>query len=72
METLFDLAAKNAERQISGDRLRTEKAKKEDVAFLHSQRNASKLQMSGCPLWITNQEKNGKENVKESKLKISK
>jgi len=46
LETLFDLAAENAEQQISGDRLRTEKARKEDVAFLHDQRNARKMQMS--------------------------
>ena len=32
---LLDLAVKIAEQQISGDRLRTEKAKMEDVAFLH-------------------------------------
>ena len=43
LETLFDLAAKNAEKQIVGDRLRTEKAKKEDVAFLHDQGNARKM-----------------------------
>ena len=44
-KTLCDLAAKNAE-QISGDRLGTENAKKEDVAILHDQRNARKMQMS--------------------------
>ena len=40
LEALFDLAAKNAAQQISGNRLRIEKAKKEDVAFLYDQRNA--------------------------------
>ena len=69
LETLLDLAAKSAEKKISGDRLRIEKAEKKDVGFLHDQRNAPSCK---CPLWIMNQEKNGKENVKESKLKISK
>ena len=33
LETLFDLASKNAEQLISGDRPRTEKTKQEDVGF---------------------------------------
>ena len=45
-QTLFDLPAKNAEQKIFGDRPETEKAKKENVAFLHEQRNARKMQMS--------------------------
>ena len=46
LETLFDLVAKKAEQQISGDCLRTKKAK-EDVASLHDQRkNAHKMQIS--------------------------
>ena len=46
LKTIFDLAAKNAEQQISGDRPTTEKSKNESVAFLHDQRNARKIQMS--------------------------
>ena len=46
LKTLIDIAAKNVEQQISGDRQRIEKAKKEDVAFLHDPRNASKMQIS--------------------------
>ena len=69
LDTIFDLAAKNAEQQISGDRIRTEKAKKEEVSFLHDQRNAHKTQMSILDI---DREKNAKENVKDSKLKISK
>ena len=46
METLFDLAAENAEKQISSDRLRPKKARKEDVDFLHDQKKARKMQMS--------------------------
>ena len=42
LELLFDLVAKNAQQQISGDHLRTEK----DVTFLHDYRNARKMQMS--------------------------
>ena len=45
LETLFDRAAKNAERHIPGDHLRTENAEKEDVFFLRNQRNARKMQM---------------------------
>ena len=45
LETLFDLAAKKAEPHISGNRLRIEKAKKEDLAFLRDQRNARKKQI---------------------------
>ena len=45
-ETLFNLDAKNAEQQLSGDRLSTEKARKEDVAFSLDLRNARKMQMS--------------------------
>ena len=45
MQPLFDLAAKNVEQQIFVDRLRTENAKKKDVAFLHDQRNAPKMPM---------------------------
>ena len=45
LDTLFDLPAKNVEEQISDDCLRIEKAKKEDVAFLHDQRNACKMKM---------------------------
>ena len=40
LETLFDLAFKNAEQQISGDRL---ELKKGDMFFLHDQRNARKI-----------------------------
>ena len=43
---IFDLAAKNAEQQLSGGRVRTKKAEKEYVAFLHDHRNARKMQMS--------------------------
>ena len=46
METLFDLAAENVEQQISSDCLRSKKARKEDVDFLHDQKNARKTQMS--------------------------
>ena len=46
METLVDFTAKIAEQQISGDRLKTEKAKKGDVAFLRDQANPYKMQMS--------------------------
>ena len=46
METLVDFTTKIAEQQKSGDRLKTEKAKKGDVAFLHDQTNAYKMQMS--------------------------
>ena len=46
LKTLCDRAAKNAEQQISGDCLRTEKAKKEDVGFLLDQRNARQMQMA--------------------------
>ena len=43
LETVFDLAFTNAEQQFSGDRLRTVKAEKEDVAFLHDRSNAGKM-----------------------------
>ena len=60
LETLFDLAAENAEQQISSDYLRTKQARKEDVDFLHDQKMLVKCK---CPLWIMSQEQNGKENV---------
>ena len=68
METLFDLVAKNAEQQISGDRLRIEKAKKEDVTFLNDQRNGHKMQMST----LDHESRENWQYIKESKLKISK
>ena len=43
---MFDLAAENSEQQTSSDRLRTKKARKEDLDFLHDQKNALKMQMS--------------------------
>ena len=46
LETLFNRAAKNAEQQLSGDRLRIEKSKKKDVAFFIDQRNNRETQMS--------------------------
>ena len=47
LETLFIiLLLKKAEQLICGDRLRIEKAEKENVAFLHDQRNARKMKMS--------------------------
>ena len=46
METLFNHAAKNADQQLSGDRLRIEKSKKKDVAFSIDQRNNREMKMS--------------------------
>ena len=60
------LKSKNAEQQISGDRLQTAKAKKEDVAFLHDRRNARKIQM---PTLDHESREKYKENVKQSKRK---
>ena len=40
---MFDIAAKDAERQIEVDRLRSEEAKREDIAFLLDQRNDRKM-----------------------------
>ena len=71
LETLFDLTAKNAEQHIPGDHLRTENAQKENV-FCFFCVIKETLAKCKCPFWIINQEKNDKENVKESTLKISK
>ena len=68
METLFDRADKKVKQQIAGDRLRTEKVKKEDVAILHDQRNGRKMQMST----LDHESREKWQNIKESKLKISK
>ena len=70
METLFDLAAKITEQQISGDRLRTKKAKK-DVAFLHDQRNACKMQVSTLDHESKENWLRKRQRVKTGNLKIT-
>ena len=55
--------------QICGDRLSTEKTKKEDVAFLHDQSNARNMQMSALDhesreKWQTKRQRVETENLK--------
>ena len=60
METLFNLAARNAELEICGTCIRTKKANKENVFFLHDKTNARKMQMSTLDHELR---ENGKENT---------
>ena len=71
LEALFDLAAKNAEQQLSGDRPRTEKAKHGDVGFLHDQRNARKTQMSNLEYESTEKWQRKCQRVETENLKIT-
>lgn len=50
LDTLFDIAHKDAETSISNDRLRSDKAKSEDLTFLQDQRSDRKMTMSNKDL----------------------
>ena len=67
LETLFDLAAENNKFEISKN-----KAKNSWWSSKNRKRKKGLFCMTKETLWIMNQKKNGKDNVKKSKLKISK